>query len=221
MRSGRGLRRTEAIVYRFLPFLLYLPTVLAVSSSSDTGGVRGDTGAFNKCKSRLWLRCRSDGFACCYCCTQPLMHKSHASFAGSPGHQQRLRNLSPRARAAWDQFSSASYGRWCGANTGGHVNCCSGVPCPACNESAITDDQLLPAAACLAACPPEDGLDRACAIHDTCLKKPVVKRNRPSSGQSCSPLSNNFCGCDGQLVRNVEACACRIVCCLTRTPFAE
>lgn len=119
--------------------------------------------------------------------------------------QQQLRDLSPAARAAWDQAASASYGRWCGAATGGYNSCCGGSACAACDENAITDDQVLPSAACLAACPFQDGLDRACAIHDTCLKKPVVKRNRPIS--SCSSLSNNFCGCDGQLVSNVKVCS--------------
>lgn len=127
-----------------------------------------------------------------------------ADDTGSAKHQQQLRNLSPHVRAAWDQLADASYGRWCGPSTGGYNNCCSGQPCLACDESTIADEQLLPSAACLAACPPQDALDRACAIHDTCLKKAVVKRNRPSDSQACSALSNNFCGCDGQLVRNVE-----------------
>lgn len=84
--------------------------------------------------------------------------------------------------------------RRCGASRSGYDN----SDTPACNSSTVYDGQTLPSAACLIQRPIADPLERACSIHDTCLKWPSVLRNKPSS--SCNILSNNYCGCDAALV---------------------
>lgn len=90
-----------------------------------------------------------------------------------------------------------TYGNWCGGYIGGYLNCCDGGPCAAClNDSTV--ERCAPSDACLKECPAKDPVDMACAIHDTCLRRPSVVANKPQT--PCDENSNNYCGCDRKFI---------------------
>lgn len=132
--------------------------------------------------------------------------------AGRVPENSSASNNRPRLRSSYvDLFFGQTYGKWCGASQSGFINCCSGAACPACSYQGVQDGQSRPTAACLAACPPTDAMDEACAAHDTCLAWPsVVASSRLSPPANCGFLppfetSSHFCGCDAQLVASVQA----------------
>ena len=95
-----------------------------------------------------------------------------------------------------DDAQLPKHGSWCGAQRGGLHTCCSGAACPACTSLGATND------ACLAACPPQDGLDAACAAHALCAHRAgglVSQGTCSSARQGAAP-----CDCDTALAAAVE-----------------
>jgi hypothetical protein len=69
------------------------------------------------------------------------------------------------APAAGGAVLGSAHGKWCGAGRGGFHDCCAGAACKECSAAEGAT------AACLAACPPADDVDAACAAHDACAAK--------------------------------------------------
>ena len=88
------------------------------------------------------------------------------------------------------------HGSWCGHQRGGLHTCCSGAACAACTLLGATND------ACLAACPPQDALDAACAAHALCAHRAggAVSQGTCASGRQGAAL----CDCDTALAAAVE-----------------
>jgi hypothetical protein len=70
--------------------------------------------------------------------------------------------------AALGDLPMPNYGNWCGAGHGGYQDCCAGGDCPHCVPPVHGQMNYQLDPQCLTECPPKDGLDLACAWHDTC-----------------------------------------------------
>jgi hypothetical protein len=100
------------------------------------------------------------------------------------------------ARAPSDAVQP-QHGSWCGHQRGGLHACCSGAACAACTSLGATTND-----ACLAACPPQDALDAACAAHALCAHRAggvVSQGTCASARQGAAP-----CDCDTALAAAVE-----------------
>jgi hypothetical protein len=102
---------------------------------------------------------------------------AEAPWAPAPGVKR-----APAAAAGAAGLGTA-HGKWCGAGHGGFHDCCEGAACKACSAAAGAD------AACLAACPPADEVDGACAAHDACLAKlDGGAEQQCGPGGACAPV---------------------------------
>lgn len=86
------------------------------------------------------------------------------------------------------------HGRWCGRRHGGFHDCCAGGACTECSAKG----GLTPA--CLAACPPESGLDTACAAHHACSQRHGAEPACAASGS---------CACAAQLAEGLQQAPCK------------
>eukprot|EP01087_Luapelamoeba_hula_P007685 TRINITY_DN1881_c0_g2_i3.p2 TRINITY_DN1881_c0_g2~~TRINITY_DN1881_c0_g2_i3.p2 ORF type:complete len:149 (+),score=18.81 TRINITY_DN1881_c0_g2_i3:132-578(+) len=108
------------------------------------------------------------------------------------------------------------YGKWCGPQHGGYQNCCNGTACAACVWQTTKPSIADPTPECLAACPPIDAIDAACAAHDLCTFRhdlaTVINAHTHNTtnntkkhhwhvapGFSCNDedlIGGNYCPCD-------------------------
>lgn len=99
-----------------------------------------------------------------------------------------------------------SYGKWCGGNHGGYQDCCEDEACNEC-DAAFTGTgygsaPTSPSKKCLDQCPPVDGVDYICAIHDRC-----TFHNKHPNQFSCEP-QGNYCQCDCELLKHIAEASC-------------